>query len=209
MRRVLVVNGPNLNLLGVREPEVYGHTTLPQLDDHVRTWGLALGVDVTTFQSNHEGALIDRLHAARTEVDGVILNGGALTHSSYALHDAIVATDLPTVEVHISNIHAREEWRRRSVTAPACVAAIFGRGIRGYRDAIAHLVWRAAWEPSAVAYGDEPSQVGDLRVPVGDGPFPVAVLVHGGFWRNVWTRDLMDGIAVTLARRGWATGNIE
>jgi 3-dehydroquinate dehydratase type II len=209
MRRVLVVNGPNLNLLGQREPQVYGRTTLAQLDDRVRSWGQALGVEVETFQSNHEGALIDRLHAARSSHHGVVLNPGALTHYSYALHDAVLATELPTVEVHISNTQAREEWRRRSVTAPACVAVIFGRGLVGYRDALAHLVWRTAWEPETLRYGPAASQVGDLRVPVGAGPFPVAVVLHGGFWRQVWARDLMDGVAVTLARRGWATWNIE
>ncbi len=209
MQRVLVINGPNLNLLGTREPEIYGSTTLPELEDRLVAWGADLGLTVETFQSNHEGGIIDRLQEARGAVDGVILNGGAFTHSSYAIHDAIAAIDTPTVEVHISNIHAREEWRRTSVTAPACVHQIFGRGLRGYRDALAHLVWRSAVPFETLAYGTEPEQEADLRLPEGDGPFPVAVIVHGGFWREVWARDLMDGVAVELTRRGWATWNIE
>jgi 3-dehydroquinate dehydratase type II len=209
MQRVLVINGPNLNLLGTREPEIYGSTTLAELEDRVVAWAADLGIGVETFQSNHEGAIIDRLHAAIGHVDGVVINGGALSHTSYAIHDAIVATDLPTVEVHISNIHAREPWRQASVTAPACVYQIFGRGLGGYRDGLAHLVWRSATPFETLPYGTEPEQVGDLRLPPGDGPFPVAVIIHGGFWREVWTRDLMDGIAVDLTRRGWATWNIE
>jgi 3-dehydroquinate dehydratase type II len=209
MQRVLVINGPNLNLLGMREPEIYGTTTLAELEDRVVAWGADLDLGVETFQSNHEGAIIDRLHSARNHVDGVIVNAGALSHSSYAIHDAIAAIDIPTVEVHISNIHAREQWRRTSVTAPACVHQIFGRGLRGYRDALAHLVWRSALPFETLAYGTEEQQVGDLRLPDGDGPYPIVVIVHGGFWREVWTRDLMDGIAVDLTRRGWATWNIE
>jgi 3-dehydroquinate dehydratase type II len=209
MKRVIVVNGPNLNLLGTRQRDVYGLGTLAELEDLVVGWGAAKGIAVETFQSNHEGELIDRLHNVRTEVDGIVLNGGALTHYSYSLHDAVAAVDVPTVEVHLSNIHAREPWRRLSVTAPACVYQIFGRGLRGYRDALSHLVWRHAHPPETVRYGDEDDQVADLRLPDGNGPFPVAVLLHGGFWRDVWTRDLMDGLAVDLAGRSWATWNVE
>jgi 3-dehydroquinate dehydratase type II len=209
MERVLVINGPNLNLLGTREPAVYGSITLPRLEAMVEAWGGDLDVAVATFQSNHEGAIIDRLHAASGEVDGVILNAGAYTHTSYAIHDAILATGLPTVEVHISNIHAREPWRRISLTAPACVRVIFGRGLAGYRDALRHLWWRDAWPATTVHYGSGTCHEADLRVPDGSGPFPVAALFHGGAWRDPWTRDLMDGLAVDLARRGWATWNIE
>jgi len=209
MRNVVVINGPNLNLLGTREPEVYGTETLADLDAAVIAWGTALGLGVETFQSNHEGALIDRLHHAAAPADGVVLNAGALTHYSYALHDAIAAIDIPTVEVHLSNIHARDEWRRHSVIAPACVYSIFGRARRGYRDALRHLVWRTASPPQTIPYGETAEEIGDLRLPDGPGPFPVAVVIHGGFWKDVWTRDLMDGIAVDLTRRGWATWNIE
>ena len=209
MERILVINGPNLNLLGTREPDVYGSTTLPMLESDLRAWGAHLGVELDMFQSNHEGALIDRIHAAATNCAGIIINPGALTHYSYAIHDALSAIDTPAVEVHISNIHEREPWRQTSVTAAACVYSIAGRGLEGYRAALHHLYWRHTWEPLTLAYGDGPDQVADLRVPVGDGPFPVAVMLHGGFWRNVWTRDLMDGISVDLSQRGWATWNVE
>ena len=134
--RVLVVNGPNLNLLGTRRPEVYGTTTLGELEEMCRQWGTELGCSVSVFQSNHEGAIIDRLHEAIGRCDGIVINPGALTHYSYALHDAIEASNIPTVEVHISNIAARESWRAVSVIAPVCVASITGQGVEGYRRAI-------------------------------------------------------------------------
>lgn len=140
--RVLVVNGPNLNLLGVRRPEVYGTATLAELEEHCREWGAALGLEVETFQSNHEGAIIDRLHETLGRCDGVVLNPGALTHYSYALHDAIEAISLPVVEVHLSDIAAREEWRARSVVSPACAATISGQGLDGYRQALELLAAR-------------------------------------------------------------------
>lgn len=142
--RVLVVNGPNLNLLGVRRLEVYGTTTLPELEELCRAWGAALGIEVETFQSNHEGTLIDRLHDALGKVDAIVLNPGALTHYSYALHDAVEAISLPVVEVHLSDISHRERWRARSVIAPACAFTIRGRGVEGYREA---LEWLAAGGP--------------------------------------------------------------
>lgn len=131
--QVLILNGPNLNLLGTREPEIYGTTTLRQLEDRCRTWGRDLHLTVTTAQSNHEGALIDHLHAARSRYGGIVFNPGALSHYSYSLHDAISAIEVPVVEVHISDITAREEWRQRSVVSPACIATIVGEGIDGYR----------------------------------------------------------------------------
>lgn len=134
--RVLLIHGPNLNLLGTREPEIYGSATLAELEDRCRGWASGLAIDLDTYQSNHEGALIDRLHGAIGVCDGVILNPGALGHYSYALHDAIRATTLPTVEVHLSDIGAREEWRSRSVTAPACLAVVSGQGPDGYRQAL-------------------------------------------------------------------------
>lgn len=208
VERILVVNGPNLNLLGTREPAVYGSTTLDELEDLVRSWGSDSGVVVETFQSNHEGAIIDRIHAAR-DVDGIVINAGAFTHYSYAIHDALLAVGLPAVEVHISNIKAREAWRRHSVTEAACVASIYGRGIDGYRHAIEHLVRRSQWPVETYRYGEGSDRVGDLRLPAGTGPHPVVVLLHGGFWHTVWMRDLMDGLAVDLARHGWATWNPE
>ena len=209
MERILVINGPNLNLLGSREPEIYGTTTLSDLESQCRSWGTSLDVEVRTFQSNHEGALIDGLQEAVGVFDGVVINPGAYAHTSYALHDAIAACGLPTVEVHISNVREREPWRGISLTAPACVATIYGRGVEGYRWALRHLVLAKRFPAIMASYGEGVDHVGDLRVPSTGGPHPVAVLVHGGFWRRQWARDLMDGLAVDLAGRGVATWNIE
>ena len=209
LSRVLVINGPNLNLLGTRRPEIYGSTTLPELETSCRAWGTASGVQVDAFQSNHEGAIIDRIHLAREDADAIVINPGAFTHYSYAIHDALEAVDKPTVEVHISDITSRETWRSHSVISPACVATIYGRGIGGYRDALRHLAFRTGDPARTVAYGSHPDQVGDLRVPAGPGPHPVATLIHGGFWGGPWQRDLMDGLAVDFTKRGIASWNIE
>lgn len=206
--RIVIINGPNLNLIGTRSPEIYGSTSLEELDDSCRSWAADLGAHVETYQSNSEGDLIDRLHAAR-DADGVVLNPGAYTHYSYAIRDAIDAIGIPTVEVHISNVRDREPWRRISVVSDVCAATIFGRGITGYRDAIRHLVARASWPVETIEYGPDPDNIGDLRIPRGPGPHPVAVLLHGGFWRNTVARDLLDGAAVDLTGRGWATWNVE
>lgn len=137
--RVLVVNGPNLNLLGRRRPEVYGTGTLADLESRCVAWGRELGIEVETFQSNHEGAIVDRLHAAMDDVDGVVINPGALTHTSYVLHDAIEAIEIPTVEVHLTDITAREPWRAVSVIATVCASSISGYGVEGYRAALEFL----------------------------------------------------------------------
>ena len=207
--RVLLLNGPNLNLLGTRRPDVYGSTTLSDLETMFHAWGAADGVEVETFQSNHEGALIDRIHDARGSVDGIVFNPGAYTHTSYALHDAIESVEIPTVEVHISNVEERETWRRFSAVRPACVYTIYGRGVDGYRWGLRHLLAREAWPFTTLRYGDAPDQVADLRLPTGPGPARLAVLVHGGFWRHMWTRDTTEHIAVDLARRGMASLNVE
>ncbi|GMR10447.1 MAG: type II 3-dehydroquinate dehydratase [Anaerolineae bacterium] len=132
MKRILVLHGPNLNLLGEREPEVYGTLTLAQLNDHIQMEGERLGVQITTVQSNHEGVLIDELHAARKWAIGGVINPGGLSHTSVSLRDAIAAVDYPVIEVHLSNIYAREHFRRRSLTAPACRGVISGLGWQGY-----------------------------------------------------------------------------
>lgn len=129
---ILLVNGPNLNLLGEREPEIYGRTTLHEIEKLVKDACAAWNVEVKAFQSNHEGALIDFLQEHRARARGIVVNAGAYTHTSYALHDCLKAMPVPAVEVHISNIHAREPFRRESVIAPACRGQISGLGIRGY-----------------------------------------------------------------------------
>ena len=129
---ILLVNGPNLNLLGEREPEIYGRTTLHEIEKLVRDACAGWNVEVKTFQSNHEGALIDFLQEHRARARGIVINAGAYTHTSYALHDCLKSIPVPAVEVHISNVHAREAFRRQSIIAPACRGVIAGLGIRGY-----------------------------------------------------------------------------
>lgn len=132
MTQILILHGPNLNLLGAREPEVYGRETLEDINGALGDAAAQRGADVRTLQSNHEGVLIDAIHEARAWAAGILINPGAFTHSSYALRDAIAAVELPCVEVHLSNIHAREPFRRRSLLAPVCVGQISGFGWRSY-----------------------------------------------------------------------------
>ncbi|HUO45860.1 MAG TPA: type II 3-dehydroquinate dehydratase [Acidimicrobiia bacterium] len=209
MIRVLVLNGPNLDLLGTRQPPIYGSTTLVELADQLRVWGQQLQLDVHHFQSNHEGEIIERIHDAPNGFDALILNAGALTHYAYALQDAIEAVQVPAIEVHISNIRTREAWRRHSVIAPVAAYSIHGRGVAGYRWALLHIVHRLRAPFETVAYGNFADQIGDLRYPQGSEPVPLAILVHGGLWEEQWTRDTTDGWAAALTDRGWATLNIE
>lgn len=137
--RVLVLHGPNLNLLGERDPATYGTQTLAEIDADVVREGAAAGIDVRCEQHSGEGAIIDALHAARSQYDGVVINPGAYAHYSYAIADAIAAIGLPVVEVHLSNVAARETFRRTSVTAAACRGAISGLGAAGYRLALRYL----------------------------------------------------------------------
>lgn len=136
MKKILLMNGPNLNMLGIREPGVYGNDTLKDLEAGFCDYARAHGCEVECFQSNHEGDLVDKIHAAHGTYDGIVYNPGAHTHYSYALRDAVGGIDTPCVEVHISNVDAREAFRHISVIAPACVAQVKGRGFKGYCDAI-------------------------------------------------------------------------
>lgn len=142
MKQIAILNGPNLDRLGKREPEIYGRATLADLETALRA---AFGAEAKLefFQSNHEGALIDRIAAlADAKFDGIVINAGALTHTSVALRDALLGAHVPTIEVHISNIYKREEFRHVSLTAPACVAVITGLGLEGYHAAIRFLLQR-------------------------------------------------------------------
>ncbi len=140
MLRVLVMNGPNLNLLGTRETGVYGTTRLDDIEGMCVAKAAELGVDVTFYQSNHEGSLIDRLHEAMGSCDGVVMNPGAYTHYSYAIRDAIAAIGLPVVEVHLSDITAREDFRKISVTGPVCIGQVAGLGPGSYLTGLEVLV---------------------------------------------------------------------
>ena len=140
--KILVLHGPNLNLLGERKPEIYGTSKLAQLNSQLRKKARELDVELRISQSNHEGALIDKLHAQRRWMQGLIINPGALTHYSYALRDAIEAVQVRTYEVHLSNIHAREPWRRNSVLAEIVEGQIMGKGVGSYLEALERLARR-------------------------------------------------------------------
>ena len=135
--KILLMNGPNLNLLGVREPEVYGSTTLADIEEMFRAYAAEQGVDeVECFQSNHEGALIDKIHESMGVFDGIVYNPGAHTHYSYAIHDAITSVTTPIVEIHISDVAAREDFRQLSYARLACFATVMGEGLECYRSAL-------------------------------------------------------------------------
>ncbi|HEU4385865.1 MAG TPA: type II 3-dehydroquinate dehydratase [Anaeromyxobacteraceae bacterium] len=151
---ILLVNGPNLNLLGEREPQIYGSTTLPEIERMVEEACAGYGVAVRAIQSSYEGALIDFIHEHRLEARGIIVNPGALTHSSYALHDCLKAVACPAVEVHLSNVHQREAWRRTDLIAPATRGQIVGLGPLGYYYAALWLM--AELQGQLAAGGAEP-----------------------------------------------------
>lgn len=136
---LLILNGPNLNLLGTREPAIYGSTSLSDVERLATAAAEAAGFRASCLQSNHEGALLDAIHAARGTAVGIIINAGAYTHTSVALRDAIAGVELPAVEVHISNVHQREEFRHHSYLSPVCNAVIVGAGIHGYELAVSYL----------------------------------------------------------------------
>ena len=139
MRKYLVINGVNLNMLGIREPDVYGRNTLSTLQELIKEKADKLGVEVDFFQSNIEGEICTRIQDALGVYEGIIINPGAFTHYSYAIRDALGSVKINTVEVHISNVHKREEFRHKSVTAPECVGQICGLGFEGYLYALEHL----------------------------------------------------------------------
>ena len=138
--QILIIHGPNLNLLGIREQTIYGTMTLEEINIAIKALAVELGVDIRIVQSNVEGEIIERIHEARTWAEGILINPGAFTHYSLAIRDAIAGVHLPTVEVHLSNIHAREEFRRISVIAPVCVGQITGFGARSYLLGLRALV---------------------------------------------------------------------
>lgn len=141
-RRLLLLNGPNLNLLGTRQPEIYGATTLAQIEQQVAATAAEHGLDLRAVQSNHEGALIDAIHAARADCAGIIINPGGYSHTSVAIPDALAAVELPVVEVHLSNVHRREPFRHHSYVSAVAEVVIAGAGPLGYRFAVQHLAGR-------------------------------------------------------------------
>lgn len=138
--KFLLMNGPNLNRLGKREPGIYGQATLRDIENEVILFGKENNIEVSCFQSNHEGLIIDQIHDAEDQFDGIILNPGAFTHYSYAIRDAVASVNVPVIEVHISNIHAREEFRHTSVIAPETIGQIVGLGKYGYKLAVLALL---------------------------------------------------------------------
>ncbi|MDP1534085.1 MAG: type II 3-dehydroquinate dehydratase [Rubrivivax sp.] len=138
--KILVLNGPNLNLLGTREPQTYGATTLAQVEAALQALATELGASLECFQSNHEGALIDRIQAARGVVDAIVINPGGLTHTSVALRDALAGVAIPFIEVHVSNVHAREEFRHHSYLSGIARSVIIGCGVNGYGLALRQLL---------------------------------------------------------------------
>ncbi len=139
MKIVLLINGPNLNLLGQREPEIYGPATLTEIESMVAEKAAGRGIQIKSFQSNHEGAIIDFIQAEQATASGVIINPGALAHYGYALRDSLAGVRLPIIEVHISNVHRREEWRRQTIMAEICTGIICGLGPEGYLLALDYL----------------------------------------------------------------------
>ncbi len=137
--KVLVIHGPNLNMLGKREPELYGNTTLDEINDELEHLGKTLGIFVETFQSNHEGAIVDKIQEAGATQKGIIINPAAFTHTSIAIRDAFLAVDIPIIEIHISNIYKRETFRHKSVISDVADAQITGLGIKGYSIALKAL----------------------------------------------------------------------
>jgi len=139
MKKILIINGPNLNLLGTREPEVYGKITLDDIETQLKEKAEHLNVEIECFQSNHEGEIVDKIGTAKNKFDAIIINPAAYTHTSVAIRDAISAVSVATIEVHISNVYSREEFRHQSLIAPICVGQIAGLGVKGYLLALEYF----------------------------------------------------------------------
>jgi len=137
--KIFVINGVNMNMLGIREPEKYGSMTLKDLEKSLYAFSFELGIDIETFQSNHEGEIVEKIHSAYNNADGIVINPGAYTHTSVAIRDAISGVNIPTVEIHMTNIHAREDFRHKSLIAPVCIAQISGFGLESYKLALRGL----------------------------------------------------------------------
>ncbi|KAI9041948.1 type II 3-dehydroquinate dehydratase [Aspergillus affinis] len=149
-KSILLINGPNLNLLGTREPHVYGSTTLNDVETSAKAQAASLGATLNAFQSNHEGAIIDRIQEARGNVDGIVINPGAFTHTSVAIRDALLSVEIPFIEVHVSNVHAREPWRHHSYFSDKAAGIIVGLGVYGYKVAVEHVALNfKGWEEKA------------------------------------------------------------
>ncbi len=138
--KIFVINGVNMNMLGIREPEKYGTMTLKDLEKSLYAFSFELGIDIDVYQSNHEGEIVEKIHSAYNNADGILINAGAYTHTSLAIRDAIAAVNIPTVEIHITNIHAREDFRHKSLIAPVCMAQISGFGTDSYKLGLKGLV---------------------------------------------------------------------
>jgi 3-dehydroquinate dehydratase-2 len=139
MKKILIINGPNLNLLGTREPEIYGKTTLKDIETQLRNRAEKLNIEIECFQSNHEGEIVDKIHSAKNNFEAIIINPAAYTHTSVAIRDAFASVDIPTIEVHISNVYSREEFRHNSLIAPVVIGQIAGLGIQGYLLALEYF----------------------------------------------------------------------
>jgi len=139
MKKVCIINGPNLNLLGKREKEIYGDKSFEEVFNQLQEFAQSKSMDISYFQSNHEGEIINKIHECMGDMDYIVINPGAFTHYSYSIFDAILAVKVPTIEVHISNIFSREEWRKKSVISPACIGIISGLGLDVYRLALIHI----------------------------------------------------------------------
>lgn len=207
--RLLVVHGPGLDL-DRRGLETPAPGSLEALAERLAGWASAVGARVSSVEARAEGEAVEAVGAAGPGADGVVVVAGESAFTSDALAGAVAAAGVPVVDLHLSDLRAAGRDAATSRLARAGARVIHGRGIEGYRWALAHLAWQHAWPPvTTSAYGSAPGQAGDLRVPPGPGPHRVAMLLHGGFWLDAWERDLLDGLAVDLARRGWATWNVE